>query len=233
MRDREGHRERARERREEKEREREEGGRRGVITLATLTRRRPDSRSRSTRSTRSTRLRLTYTPTLGLPLHLLPSPSLSHPVPILLPPPVALHHPGELLFDLLPFFLFFVFLSCSRSPSLPPLLPRRARRGSSEFTPRSPNPKAPTPERERKRASCGASSEADFQRDAASRFSCGPSMNLSPLIRVHRPQSSRFALVYALVDVARFPSACGLECIPLPRTGAVSRGRFSDRRMNC
>jgi len=55
----------------EQERDRIRGGR--VITLATLTRRRPDSRSRSARPTR---LRLTYTPTLGLPLHLvLPSPS--------------------------------------------------------------------------------------------------------------------------------------------------------------
>lgn len=56
--------------RKRRERPKRERGR-GVITLATLTRRRPDNRSRSTRSTRSTRLRLTYTPTLGLPLHLL------------------------------------------------------------------------------------------------------------------------------------------------------------------
>lgn len=52
-----------------------------------------------------------------------PSPRSPRPFPLPLPR-VALHHPGELLFDLLPLFLFFVFLSCSWSfPSLPPLLP--------------------------------------------------------------------------------------------------------------
>lgn len=124
-----------------------EGGGRGVITLATLTRRRPDSRSRSTRSTRSTRLRLTYTPTLGLPLHL-PPPLLVHPVPSRRPrrtsPPrrAPLRPPASLPFLRLPFLL--VVFPVSTSASSTPCAERRgaARRGSSEFTPRSPNPKA-------------------------------------------------------------------------------------------
>lgn len=71
----------------EQEGDRIRGG--GVITLATLTRRRPDSRSRSTRSAR---LRLTYTPTQGLPLHLVPSPL----VPLVFSTfvGVPLRHPG-------------------------------------------------------------------------------------------------------------------------------------------
>lgn len=121
-----------------------EGGGRGVITLATLTRRRPDSRSRSTRSTRSTRLRLTYTPTLGLPLHLPPSPPCSPRS--LSPPPSHFTTPASSSST--------SCLSSFSSSSFPARGLSRlylrffhavrgaARRGSSEFTPRSPNPKA-------------------------------------------------------------------------------------------
>lgn len=110
-----------------------EGGGRGVITLATLTRRRPDSRSRSTRSTRSTRLRLTYTPTLGLPLRL-PPPLLVHPVPSRRPrrtsPPrrAPLRPPASLPFLRLPFLLVVFPVSTSASST-----PCAARRGAARF----------------------------------------------------------------------------------------------------
>jgi hypothetical protein len=52
------------------------------------------------------------------------SPPPPPPSPSSVSPP---RHPDHLLFDLLLLFLFFVFLSTSWSPSLPPLLPRRAR----------------------------------------------------------------------------------------------------------
>jgi len=118
------------------------GGGRGVITLATLTRRRPDSRSRSTRSTR---LRLTYTPTLGLPLHLPLTPPSPRFLSLL---SVALHHPASASStSCLSSFSSSSFPARGTRSSSSAVLPRRTRRGSSEFTSRSPNPKAPTPER--------------------------------------------------------------------------------------
>lgn len=123
-----------------RERPRGVGGR-GVITLATLTRRRPDSRSRSTRSTRSTRLRLTYTPTLGLPLHL---PLLLHPVPSPSPhrtsPPrrAPLRPPASLPFLRLP-FLLVVFPVSSSASSIAVRAARFIRVHSSIAEPESTN----------------------------------------------------------------------------------------------
>lgn len=228
MRDREGHREK------ERARERERGG--GVITLATLTRRRPDSRSRSTRSTRSTRLRLTYTPTLGLPLHLLPSPPSLTPFPLpparrsSLPRRAPLRPPAFLPFLRLP-FLLAIPVSSSASSTLCAV--RFIRVHSSIAEPESTDTRArERPERCSLRESLlrrRQISDAMQLHDLA----VGPSMNpLSPPCT----STTKFTVCARLCTCLRrsFPSVSNLEYrVSLPRTdGAVSRGT-GDRRMNC
>lgn len=133
---------------------------------------------------------------------------------------VALHHPSELLFDLLPLFLFFVFLSCSwSSPSLPPLLlhaVRGAVHPSSLLDRRTRKH-----QHQRDRTLQPPLSDEDFRHDAALQFSCGPSMN--PL-SLRRPQSSRFALVcmHLLTELGFL--ACAILVSRLLRTGAAFRG---------